>query len=287
MYLLKKIKLLSLKEIFQLSKFSIGSRLINNVSKTTVNTNLLLNDLIEREIHVTKKSEEITFDHSINQRNFTFSLNRKTSDSEVFKQIILQNEYESIINLFLSFNYTPEIIVDAGANIGLSTLYFSAFYPDCTVYALEPAEGTFKRLKKQVENNHLNNIHLFNKGLWNTETSLVGDFNFRDGQDWSFRLRDALPNEKPIFTTMTIESILKQVNSSFIDLIKIDIEGGETALFSLENDFSWLRMTKVIVIEIHDEFNIKHQIENILRENNFEITYDKDLTIGRNIDLLK
>ena len=45
--------------------------------------------------------------------------------------------------------YCP-VIVDGGANVGYSSLFFANTYPDATVFALEPNPLTFEVLKRNV-----------------------------------------------------------------------------------------------------------------------------------------
>lgn len=42
----------------------------------------------------------------------------------------------------------PRVIVDAGANIGLASLFFANKYADAKIIAIEPEEHNFKILKK-------------------------------------------------------------------------------------------------------------------------------------------
>jgi hypothetical protein len=49
----------------------------------------------------------------------------------------------------------------------------------------------------------------------------------------------------------SIASIVKEMNWSTIDLLKLDIEGSEKEVFE-KNYESWLPQTKMIIIEVHD-----------------------------------
>ena len=64
------------------------------------------------------------------------------------------------------------IILDCGANIGISTLYFAINYPNYTVYAFEPDKIIFKLLSKNVQDNQLTNVILNNEAVWTEKCEL-------------------------------------------------------------------------------------------------------------------
>lgn len=59
--------------------------------------------------------------------------------------------------------FTPEVIFDVGANVGVTALAFSAGFPDATVYAFEPVAATFQVLSEKVATN--GKIRPFNLAL--------------------------------------------------------------------------------------------------------------------------
>ncbi len=76
-------------------------------------------------------------------------------------------------------------------------------------------------------------------------------------------------------------------NFHTIDILKIDIEGSEKeVLTSPKADVSYLAKTKCVAIEIHDEFDCRESIYEVLRQYNFEFFNSGELTIGINQTLL-
>src|SRR5262245_55671701 len=59
------------------------------------------------------------------------NLRMGTTDPWVLKQVLLDRHYD------FSLPQDPKIIVDVGANIGLSAVFFANKYPNATVFALE------------------------------------------------------------------------------------------------------------------------------------------------------
>src|SRR5689334_9220251 len=64
--------------------------------------------------------------HSIHYRS-------GSSDVHTFREIFLREEYA----IKLPANLIPKIIVDAGANIGFTTLFFAKQYPTAKIISLE------------------------------------------------------------------------------------------------------------------------------------------------------
>ena len=99
-----------------------------------------------------------------NSKNFFFKnyglihLRNGTSDIDIFDQVFLDFEY----NIYL--NISPKIIIDAGANIGLTSLYFSRKYPSAKIISIEPENENFKFLKLNTQ--QYKNISLLKKALW-------------------------------------------------------------------------------------------------------------------------
>jgi len=63
------------------------------------------------------------------------------------------------------------IVVDAGANIGNHSVFFSLFTGAAEVIAFEPMRETFAILQRNVSLNALTGVHCINKALGATEGS--------------------------------------------------------------------------------------------------------------------
>lgn len=162
--------------------------------------------------------------------------------------------YEKEIYKFKTDSQEP-FIIDCGANIGLSVLYFKQLYPNASIIAFEPDAKIFEILKENCIKFNLTTIELINKAVWNTETSL--DF-FSEGADGG---RIALESDKEklkqIKTVRLKDYLIKQV-----DFLKIDIEGAETnVIMDCEDE---LRNVKFIFIEFHSFFDQEQKLDTIL-----------------------
>ena len=143
----------------------------------------------------------------------------------------------------------PSLIIDAGANIGASAVYFANTYKNTIIFTIEPDITNWKILGINTDEYDTFNFH--------------GAISDEDGQlslldpghsDWGFRTGVIKENESStqIVKSISPESILShQVTKNTTPLIfKIDIEGGEETLF--QGDVSWLNKFPAIMIETHD-----------------------------------
>jgi FkbM family methyltransferase len=222
----------------------------------------------------------------VNSVPIDFSLKRNSSDTSVFHQIIYNEEYSYVISLIKKLNFSDGLVIDAGANVGLTSLYLKSFFPAAKIIAIEPGEDTFFRLQNHLKINEYNDVSLLKKGLWSESTGLKADLSFRDGQDWSFRLVAAKDDEEALFEAISVPDLISKFDIKQISLLKVDIEGGEAEIFKEGSDLSWLSLVQVIAIEIHDEFDCRSLIESSLEKAGFELSHSGELTIGQNKRLI-
>lgn len=168
-----------------------------------------------------------------------------TQDIHAFAQVFLQREYD------LDLPFVPKTIIDAGANVGYASLYFNACFRDAEILAIEPDQNNFKTLQSNCK--HIAKVKLEEKALHrdnNIELQLIdpglGSTGFMTSEDTN-------DDHAPFISTISPLSAMEKMKWSGIDLFKIDIEGGEKALFN-EGCETWLPKTKCVVIEFHERF---------------------------------
>lgn len=139
------------------------------------------------------------------------------------------------------------LIVDAGANIGMSALWYAKTYPKAKVFAIEPDRDNFQLL---VENTRAyeGRIIPFCGGVWPHCTHLTIE-NPESGAQ-RFRTRETSSGSAHAVTAITMDEILAQTGTEEIFIAKIDIEGGQDRLFA-ENT-AWVGKTHLIVLELDD-----------------------------------
>lgn len=211
---------------------------------------------------------------------------RPSSDLNVFAQIYQYDEYTPLVAVYKK-NFPGDLslnIIDAGCNIGLTSVYLSKAFPKSNFIIIEPDSSNFESIGYNFEVNDITNSVKIKGGLWSKNTNLKLISDFRDQKDWSYRVEET--NEKTDLKAYSIAYLMKEYNFEVIDILKIDIEGSEKELFS-NGDVSFLEKTKCIAIEIHDEFDCREMIYAILEKYNFEYFETGDLTIGINQNMIK
>lgn len=178
----------------------------------------------------------------------------RTTDIHLIKNIFYEKEYGVDLR-----DLNPENIVDIGANVGYTSVYFTNAYPQSRVFAFEPEEGNFELLKKNVTG--YNNIVPSNLAIWNQKTDLITSA--KEYDSWSFSLSESDERGNgPTFQAISMNEVLERIGGD-IDILKLDVEGAEKEIFNPKNA-AWLNRVKVIVIELHDR-KIKGCSESLYR----------------------
>jgi FkbM family methyltransferase len=168
-----------------------------------------------------------------------------TADVGFCDQIFRRGAYD------LPLARSPQVIVDAGANIGLASRFFAARYPQARILALEPAGANYGQLCKNVA--ALPRITPVRAALW-SEAGAVEIFN-PTGRHGAFRTRrDVSAPGAGIehAPAVTVPGLMAAYDLPQIDLLKVDIEGAEREVFA--DAEGWIGRVGVIVIELHDRF---------------------------------
>ncbi len=132
------------------------------------------------------------------------------------------------------------IIIDAGANIGLTALYYKYNYPAARITCFEPDPQTYQLLKQNVEGNDLSDVVLYNQALSNQNgtvtfyseqggaggnpgSSISPELYQESSKDW----KAGESGEEGSGRTEVPARRLSEQLEGAVDLLKIDIEGSE------------------------------------------------------------
>jgi FkbM family methyltransferase len=115
-------------------------------------------------------------------------------------------------------------IIDAGANIGLSVIYFKQLYPQADVVAFEPDQLVFDALSQNVKAFGFQNVKLEKKALWNEDKEL--EF-YHEGAD-AGRISHVPDKNKVVKIQAT--RLTPYLHNRRVDMLKMDIEGAETTV---------------------------------------------------------
>lgn len=167
-------------------------------------------------------------------------------EKEVFHSNIYQFKTDSAI----------PFIIDCGANIGLSVIYFKQLYPQANLLAFEPDKKIFEALEFNCRSFNLTNVELQCKACWNSETTL--EF-LSEGADGG-RTAQVQDDKENIVKVDTIR--LRDYIDRPVDFLKIDIEGAE---FTVLNDIAdKLHYVHNLFVEYHSFIDKEQYLPEII-----------------------
>lgn len=277
------LSILSFKELLFYAFCSLFNK--NSESYKKLNSLIYLSNIfIKKQYNLQANFLSNTF--LIKRESLELKIRKNSSDLEVAKQIFLEHEYEKPskkIKDLINISNSP-VILDAGANIGCSPLYFASFFTNSKVIALEPFPDTFSILKNNLIVNNPEILSL-KAALWSRKSSIDFDFTFRDGKEWSIK---TLENPKGKIKAIGLMDIEKTYKIKEIDILKVDIEGSEFEVFlNSETNCSMLPNIKSIVMEIHDDAGSRIELYEKLKAFRFDIIEMGELTLFLNKNFLK
>jgi len=193
--------------------------------------------------------------YSLESSRFTFLQINSYYDWATIHEIFVRREYDSrkfavhgqIVSLYemLAKDKIP-LIIDLGANVGISSAYMSQQFPKARVVAIEPASRNLPLLKLNTSkipaikviqaavSPDSKEMSLFDPGVGNNAFRAFGS---------QFEFLESVPG-------ITVNEIVSDNSDCIPFFVKIDIEGFEKELFS--HNTSWVDLFKVIVVETHD-----------------------------------
>ncbi len=142
------------------------------------------------------------------------------------------------------------LAVDIGANHGVYALTLAKFAgPSGEVWAFEPASSTLGYLRKSVEKNALNNLHVIACGLSNR----VGSASFFIGDNSELNSLHEGPGltRGETIALRTVDACAAEFGWNDIDFVKLDAEGEEERI--IEGGINFFRTQSPLIM-----FELKH-----------------------------
>jgi len=161
-----------------------------------------------------------------------------------------RGDIQAIREVWLAPTYHPpfatnglEVLVDLGANIGFTTVYFARRHGAKTCVAVEPDAANARLLRRNLDQNGIRAIVL-EAAIGPEDGS--GSFTASDESNLGHLNADG--DGVPV-SIVSMPTVFARLNGRRIDMLKIDIEGGEGDLFA--GDTNWLEGVDAIMMELH------------------------------------
>jgi FkbM family methyltransferase len=175
-------------------------------------------------------------------------LRARTTDVSLCREIFLNNAYDS------DFAEPPQsvfrVIIDAGANIGLSAVFYANRFTNARIIAIEPEPSNYEMLKKNTA--PYTNVTPVQAALWKENGALrlfdtgAGNTAFQVGETNQLSATE----ERGVVHAITLEKLMEQFGIAHIDYLKMDVEGAEKEIF--EHATPWIDRVGTIAVELHD-----------------------------------
>ncbi len=169
----------------------------------------------------------------------TVTYRRNKGDLWSLREIMLDECYQFPGQIY------PTLLVDLGANIGLTSLWLSTKYPLSRIIAVEPDPSNLELASLNLAGNAA-------EVTWVAAAIGAADgyanFGFSDSSNLG-SVRYDQPGQTRIVSIQTL--MCETSIQGRISLLKVDIEGGESDLFS--GDLGWLSNVDAIIAELHPD----------------------------------
>jgi FkbM family methyltransferase len=175
------------------------------------------------------------------------TLRRTNSDFYVVRDVFENDDYGAVRKMHLPPDAT---IVDLGANIGVTSVYFASLYPASRIVAVEPDPDNADLLARNaaglIAAGRLSIVRAFAAA---TDGHAGID---RSDQSWGFKKTDlasASGDATATIPCVSMATLLDRHPVGTIDLLKVDIEGSEAELFA--DCAAWIHRVRNLIIEVH------------------------------------
>ncbi len=203
-------------------------------------------------------------------------LRNQTSDFDVFREIIIRHQYDVLGRCKLNY------AIDAGANIGLTSLYLLSRHPELRIVAIEPDPENYSVAKYNLAP-FGERCQLVAAGVWNEDTTLtIQRGSFRDGRHWATQTVAAETSSSVTIPALPMLRIIEEYDVPHIDFLKMDIEGAELQVF-LDGDTSFMSNTSCCAIECHGDA-CENAFRTVAEKFQFAVRQEGELLVATSSD---
>ena len=187
-----------------------------------------------------------------------------TTDALVLEDVVWRNSY-------LPPHALPKtcVIFDLGANIGCCAAHLAEIYPSArmAVVEMEPSNAMVARRNLAQFGNR---VQVIEAAVWPKDGKLV--LSGKSENAYNVQEKQHHSEEAIYVTSISMLSLMETMEANRVDYIKIDVEGAERQLFSV-NPSPWLDRTDALKVEIHDP-DCFSEIFAVLKAHGFIVAKD-------------
>jgi len=206
---------------------------------------------------------------SISDTKCRFVINSKAD----YERIVRLEYGDQPLERILDEIEPDDVFWDIGANIGTHTLFPAKAASNGSVVAIEANDRNYQSLQMNIRKNKITNISTEDVALSDhngTEELAISGHNLSGEGSHSIERKPT--SESTSVTTVTGDSLLERYSSP--NIVRMDIEGAE--LNALRGMTDALKKTRLISLEVHEQYVEKEKIYTLLESTGFEISVIED-----------
>jgi FkbM family methyltransferase len=193
-----------------------------------------------------------------------------------------------------------DVVVDAGANVGVAAAFFAAECGVAEVHSFEPVPANHELLVRNVE--RLPAVHTYRYGLAEKEQTVsfvyyegaaamsssyadpdrdremvgrvLADLGV-DEEEIRLRLESSFEPISVSCRLRPLSAVIDEQEIDRIDLLKIDVERAELDVLEGIEDRHW-SLVRQVVAEVHDEEGRLDRVRRLLAARGMEVVVDQD-----------
>lgn len=212
---------------------------------------------------------------------------------EICKLPELSNDPFKIQRMLIK-NIRQPVIFDVGAHHGKIANRYKELFPDSTIYCFEPYPESFEILSRKFSSD--NNVFLVNKAVSDKKGKTKFYVNSMDATNSLLPRPKSSRRYYPKTIThentidvdiITIDEIAESNNIDGIDILKLDIQGGEKkalegAVKLLSSNKISIIFTEIMFVPHYENGVMFNELHNFMIDNNYSLYGFYDLKTARN-----
>lgn len=218
-------------------------------------------------------------DTPLTLQGIKYSVGVNSHETTVFGEIYLDRGYEKVADFVPTVGWA---VVDVGANVGIFAVQQAL--RGAHVYAFEPNPDCYRRLTRTVEANGLNgSVNTYNLAIGAAQG--IGTMLIERGFTLGGMIQPleaANLTDQAAISITSLDDIVPTLDIARIDLLKVDTEGAEVAVF--RGAERTLGIVDRVITEYHSH-ELSEQVKALLHKRGFVLVLqdEHDPVVGRGI----
>lgn len=151
------------------------------------------------------------------------------------------------------FNFIPDVILDLGANVGIFSRYARTLFPNALIISVEPDASNCEVFRSFTNDPKIILLQkAVGKGkIFRCGVPINGAMEVYVSEGPGYSARDLKSYSATDIDSLMLTDLKKYIAHGNKVLLKLDIEGNETVIFSDKSSMDLLRTFDYIAIELH------------------------------------